>query len=250
MRGRPDREDYFCIGLVVFFLSVTWFGYSYQVCGSASARCLFDGMKEWQTLFAGLLAMAAAIVTVMQLRKQIRQSEDALRHERDRRAFSHRAMLPLLLSDICDFVESDNQKLKVAIADKSVPTPIEWPNTINDQLETLRSVIEFEDQNKEISESLRNLISQLQVYRARRRPKSIRPVTALEGLDRLRDAAEIYISASSLFEYARGEQFRRKSPRKDLFEALRSLGYWDGIHDEVYNYLGQLYPDPEIQDKL
>lgn len=242
MRGRPDREDYFCVGLIVTVFTSLWLAYSYQACGPASARCLFDGLKEWQTLIAGLLATLAAAVTVFQVRRQMRQSETALFHERERRAFAHRAMLPLLLSDICDFVESDNQKLKIAIANKSQPDSIEWPTNISEQLETLRSVVEFDDQNKEVTDRLRTLISQLQVYRARRRPKSIRPVSALEGLDRLRDAVEIYVSASSLFSYARGEQFRQKSSRDDFFETLRSLGYWDGIDDDVYSYLEKFCP--------
>jgi hypothetical protein len=241
-RGRPDREDCVIVAILICIISVFWFSYAYQTCSPALNQCMWEGIKEWQTLIAGILATGAAAITVLQVGRQIRQNESALRHQRQRRASSHRAMLPLILSDICDFIETDNIKLKVAISTRTMPDQLEWPESLSVQFETLREVWEFDDENQMHANNIRILISQIQVYRSRRRPKNFRSVAKLEGLDRLRDAAEIYVSASALFDYARGEHHRRKSQRDDFFQTIRTLGYWDGIDAEVYEYFEILYP--------
>lgn len=62
VRTRPDREDYAFILILVGVLSLFWFAYAYQACGVVVARCMFNGLKDWQTLLTGILTLIGAIV--------------------------------------------------------------------------------------------------------------------------------------------------------------------------------------------
>src|SRR5688572_15153227 len=62
-------------------------------------RCGIDWLNTWQTLFGGILAIAAAAFAIGQTE----------RHESRRRQSRHaaaRATLPLTLSGICDYATS------------------------------------------------------------------------------------------------------------------------------------------------
>jgi hypothetical protein len=60
---------------------------------------------QWQTLFAGLLALVAAIVSVKYLRKQINQTEQLEAKRRARKLAAIRASGPLALAAIADYAE-------------------------------------------------------------------------------------------------------------------------------------------------
>ena len=62
MRSRPDREDYAFITVIVVIAATLWFAYSYQACGPAQLRCVFDGLKEWQDLIGGIMTVVAAFI--------------------------------------------------------------------------------------------------------------------------------------------------------------------------------------------
>lgn len=61
MRKRPDREDYFSIGVVIFLITLLWGAYSYQYC-DVNPSCGLDSFKEWQSFFGALMTIVAALI--------------------------------------------------------------------------------------------------------------------------------------------------------------------------------------------
>jgi hypothetical protein len=204
---------------------------------------LIVSVYHWQTLITGLLAAIAAIATIARIGDQIDEDKRKTAHERERKAMSHRALLPLVLADICDFVETDNAKLKAALKTSTRPARLVWPESITNQLETIRIIIEYDDTNSVESNRLRILLTQLQIYRSRRRPSAIGLVSAYDTINRIKDAAEIYVAASELFEYGRGDNFRRHSARDEILRTLRLLGYYEEIDEDVYSHFEKIYPE-------
>ena len=68
-------------------------------------------LKEWQTLVAGLLALAAAIIAWRQLNFQRQESES----RRRRREMAYRAVLPVDLATFMDYLEDCYEAAVIAL---------------------------------------------------------------------------------------------------------------------------------------
>lgn len=145
-----------------------------------SARCrthFFDylgdavwlvNLKEWQTLFAGLMAIGAASIGAYFINRQIQQTE---RHEQERRQrllAAERAMMPMALSALMDFMVQSNRCLvelsneivegilpKEATLPSMPPPPMEGASSLQ-RMVTASSALEGDPYAK--------LLSRLQVF--------------------------------------------------------------------------------------
>lgn len=177
---------------------------------------LFAWLRDWQTLAAGVLALAAAAITAFYLRKQIGQSELQERARIRRRHFAVRSILPLALSALTDYAEGSAKTLIAVLGHakgKMIPRGslvIEVPETPVSAIETLREMIEFSDDYT--GSYLASLIAQIQVQRSRlvdlreylAPSASSRAIVAVVDVEiYIFDAAVIHAVASQFFRYAR-----------------------------------------------
>lgn len=177
---------------------------------------------DYQTLITGLLALAAAIITVViargQLRAQRQQLQDARNQvvrDRAARLRAARASLPAVLSAICDYAEATGRALQ-----KVWPTAaLLYPEDVNPltahlitvriepfpsvTLQSLERVVELTD-NEVIAERIESILREAQVLGARTRKLATGDEIGTNLLSAyILQAASIYARAESLFEYAR-----------------------------------------------
>ncbi|MFC3080122.1 hypothetical protein ACFODL_18625 [Phenylobacterium terrae] len=174
-------------------------------------------LKDWQTLVGGVLAIVAAVVGGSFV---YNQTAVARRQEKERVTRHHaaaRAVLPLALSGMVEYVEQATVELEALRATAAghrvrggtVP-PFAAPKLDAEIIGALRDVIE--GASKEIGERVAQVIRDFQVLDANLRtiPKRVTPFhTSLTTFDldsyQLR-TAEVFARCNDLFAYARGEE--------------------------------------------
>ncbi len=238
MKGRPDREDYIFFTVILTVIGSLWFAYVYQVCGQYSGRCIFNELKEWQTLLTGVLATLAAAVSIWYLHQQITVSAQLSRHERQRSAEAYRAMLSMGLADLCDLLDHDFDTVYGAFKSRTSMSRLEWPEHVSRGFEIVRKAIEFEDENETARNQLKLLVRDTQTYRSRRRD-----LANSSSYDRLLDCTRLYGLASDLFDYSREQKFEPRSPKKRIFGTLHLKGLVDPDDDPaLFKLLSKSYP--------
>lgn len=242
MRTRPDREDYAFVIIILGTLSLLWFAYAYQACGVVDTRCILDGLKEWQNLIAGVLATAAAGISVWYIRKQITQQDQRARYERARRIESYKPMLSLALSEVCEMALKDGNSLLAAKRQSEDPPELQWSPLLSQQLEVIRLAIEFEDDSEVIRETLNQLVHDTQIHRARRRAAH-----ETNFKDHVIQCAIIYGRASDLFSYSRKElQYPSRKNTDYIRSYLFAIKIFTAAQEpELTEYLTQRFPNIE-----
>jgi len=169
-------------------------------------ECIVVWIYRHETLTTGILALIAAFATVCVVRCQIQQTERLHKVELKRRHSAARAVLPLVLSQICGYATA-SITYAMALRDTKFPGPV--PIVSNDAINVLRDVIETADE--EIAASFRSLLSQLQVQAA-----MLRDLAPFQGklvefdfeesvLDVILDSTRLYVHVSNFFDYSRFE---------------------------------------------
>jgi hypothetical protein len=212
--------------------------------------CIVAFLDKWQTLITGLLALLAAIPTIILLHKQINVSE---RHERTRRKTTEaasRAVLPLTLSTIIDYAEQSSNTLHTLYQNREgevIPErvrAIDIPIVPESAIDSLQSMIEAST-NPEIAKVIAKIIGKIQIQNSRIRSvihqeQAIRPdhimlVTAKNIEGYVIDSAIIRTLAESLFAYAR---FESEAPEEvnwdNVSRSLRLLNWVEHIHTDLY----------------
>lgn len=213
-------------------------------------------LSDFQTLLTGAAAVAAAFVSVREVRRQIRKADQVarrqLQHEKDMEAarvsakeVAARSVLPLALSDISDYSEACSRSLENVLSqcvNRRLPTTASipaWPEFPMGAIDVLREVIEHSSGYSR--QSCANLVGTLQVHRSRlhglqRNVNKPGHITLSLNIERyIVDTAEIYAQASALYEYARRPELERPATVsfKDVGTALKLLSVDPLIEDQL-----------------
>jgi hypothetical protein len=156
---------------------------------------IYEFLKEWQTLLGALIALAAAIWTIIVMRSHA--VRDDVRHKNlmHRREMAARAQMPDALSEVSAYSKSVGRYL----TNQTEEVPSEPTAAIT----TLKHVIEHIDDKA--AQRVFDLVSWYQVQRARtvgRTPIQIEPQRS-EGFY---DIVLLQAYTNSLFEYARNQE--------------------------------------------
>lgn len=208
---------------------------------------LLCSIYNWQTLIAGLLAIAFAGLTIRQVRKQIslqqRQLDnDEKRHEaaRQAKALVAKAQLPDALSSIGGYASNCFRFVWEQHGDQ--------PQLPTEAIQTLKNVLEYVESGpaREIFE----LVNFYQVHNARLFRGH--HVPANQRLDRMLDIVRLRALTDRLYEY--GREFPAAAPeveigRDEMNTALRAcvgIGQYFSNQDhyvELVAEITQRYPD-------
>lgn len=184
-----------------------------QVCAVALAP-VTDAAFRWQSLLGAVFALLAAMYSAWFVLRQIQQSDQHEAARLARRRRSQRALMPLVMSQICDFAEVSadrlTQALSVALRHEQGHADridLEAPRLDAGVFKDITAMIEAAHDDE--ADPYIELLSELQVHLARwrgiandqgrRRDKLL--VRSIE--EELVDAAEIYARASNLLASAR-----------------------------------------------
>lgn len=188
-------------------------------------QAVYDFILAWQTLIGSLLALGAALWTVLAMHDQARGDETRHKNELERKRMAARARMPDALSEMSAYVRSAGRSL--VIQEKKPLPPVA-------ALTTLKDVIEHIDTKQ--AEQTFELVSWYQVQHSRLtgsdRPKKI------ERDEMLYDLALLQTQINRLFDYARNEpeQKRPEKPsRQEMAGSLKNavtVEVWAMKHDE------------------
>ncbi|HWQ86362.1 hypothetical protein [Brevundimonas sp.] len=213
---------------------------------------LFLWVRDWETIFAGALALAAALIAAVFIQRQIRQVED----RRERRYLAVRATMPLTLSRLCNYADACVQLLLPFSRKKAngghfedVAAPaFELPAVPADIITDLRDMIEA--CSPEQACPLVELLKVLQVQMSRLRSLHADlagPKRKIVGdsyfLMVMLDSADLYARASNLFDFARAEdwttegRFAEHLSASEIRSALFSMSVRDDNAPELYRHI-------------
>lgn len=222
------------------------FGAALLVAMGCGLSSFVDFLDKWQTFLAGALATGAALLTVSQIRAQIRQANEARQDEIRRQNDAARAVLPFTLSMISDYGEESMQALGAAIRERALGPPNTLtavpglPNLPAGILDAMRDNVEAAD--PALVDEIAALLQWLQIQHSRLRDlregtlvSSRVPIITQHWLqDRAIDAAELLVRTDRLYPYARrephhtraieGSEVESKLVRFDLYDLARG---WD-----------------------
>lgn len=208
-----------------------------------------ETLYRWQTLVAGLIAVAAALVggafVFNQTRESRRQHDTLLA----RRHAAARSVLPLALSRLVDYAEEAAHALEAlrstAVGQRvrgHAGVPFTVPSFESVSIERLRDTIE--SASDEVGDRISRVISDVQVLDSRLRgfPSKLLPgsssIIAVHNIDDyILNAATIYARCFELFAYARRETDAAPSTfpsAGSLCAALRLLGFDELTHDNIF----------------
>jgi len=164
---------------------------------------------EYQTLVAGILALASAIVAAILLHQQTRQARHIELDRKEGQREAARTWLSLHLSIILRYAETTGQDLWTLIgASKSgkIPSGTTIPDFLPIPMDSARAVREFAQfATKDEARYIALLFASIQVLDANVR--SLKTSTASHYLDNLEShliyAGEVYARAEALLDYAR-----------------------------------------------
>lgn len=171
-------------------------------------------LMAWQTLYAGVIAGVAAVATISVILLQIWASDELERKRLRRRNEAIRAVLPLSLTQICDYAAICAQAHAMVLIEidrdpEKDRDPIipDLPQGLDDRM------IEFiESSDEATAKAFQKFLAILQIQhtRSRAQPEQVGSrITKARGkyyhLNRISDAADVYAMASSFFRYARGK---------------------------------------------
>lgn len=217
----------------------------------------YDFAKDWQTLIAGLMALAAAFIGGRYINRQVIASNDQEQRRWDAKLAAARAVLPLTLSSICEYTQRCAEVLKEIYAARDnglIPTTTvvpPLPSVPEQAISGLKEMVETGP--KEIVRRLAKLIKEIQIQDARLHDLAVNLVednrlhiivteTNIETY--IIEAAEIYALAASFFGYARQET--EAAPldigRERISGALHYFTIYDHDYPEVYRMLDILWP--------
>lgn len=223
---------------------------------------LFLWVSERETLVSGFMAVGAASVGAYLLNQQVRLADRQERDRSDRAYRAARAMGPLVLSEICDFAEQTAEQwllLKshlslVDLAPNHPPIVLSFSRISPSSLDDIRKIVQFAPLGE--SEYYAILIRNIQVRIARSRDASRyandeqRRPDNFYIVGEIVELAELYASASALFDFARDEGSLPESPVPtggQVRSALRLLGLHGGFDEDVWQAFARRYPMPEDQ---
>ncbi|MGE3868431.1 MAG: hypothetical protein AB7F51_02830 [Pseudorhodoplanes sp.] len=191
---------------------------------------------QWQTLIAGVLALIAAIWTIFQINKQIRQTEKLETDKRYSENNAARAVLPLALSQLTQYCREAIQFLdarRIGVIGARIPPEIQLPRIEDDIVAILRESVRFADGDK--VKQLSTVLAMLQILSSRLEGvvegRTGRTVSDISARDNILYAADIHSKIDALYEYGReGADLNDRASTDELRKALRSAGIYSDDH--------------------
>ncbi|WJR68137.1 hypothetical protein QTA58_05095 [Neorhizobium sp. CSC1952] len=242
-------------GLLVFAVGrEVMFVFRLRVAGEVIGDALSAvGSLSWvdTTLVTGLAAVTAAALSIRAVKDQIRASDAAVQRQiehgvlveknrRDAKRAAARATLPIYLSIICDYAETNGRSLYSLVRQcvdwtlpRSVPLP-EFPEIPFEAATALRELVELSDASERVF--LGSLLGEMQVQSSRlrglERDRSAGIVAQHNLESYLADSVEIYARASELFDFGRDPNAKIPDSLSEnaIGTGLHVMGVWD---DEI-----------------
>ena len=210
----------------------------------AGVTALADALQPWQTLMTGAFALIAAAVAGGYVLLQVSLAEQQETGRILRRHRAQTAVMPLVLSSVCDYVEQSVEAYRYAYGLKAAGQAltrdrfldVDFPELSPGVAAGLRDMIEASPEAEQVSGYV-ELLSDLQTHAARWRGfrsdlgkdddgPSLRSI----GTE-IAEAAAIYALASNLFDQVRPASQARGSGRAPA-TTVRALVLL-GIHENV-----------------
>lgn len=224
---------------------------------------LFQWVKDPEALVAAMLAVGAAAVGAYYLQRQILQAEQLSRRNRKREHRAARAMLPLALSEVCDFaqghivqwisVDDHGRRVEQAQRFEEVPNiELRFPRVSQESLSTFRDVIQSAPSGA--SAHFEDILSEIQVAIARSRRAEatvndqMRRAGRVEIFGQVIELAQLYAKATGLLDYARREgplPAEIEPTQREVRTALRSMGWWEPSGPLVWEAFDRRYPEDQ-----
>lgn len=196
---------------------------------------------RWQTFIGAVVALIAAGIGAWFLNKQITTARRIEEEKRRLRRTAIRAILPLSLSELCDYAMRCSEKLTFLheacedeILDRHSEIDRTFPSLPKDVSTTFRDFIECADE--EHARPLIDILSKIQVQSARFREIELNPPNApmvmkLNIESYIVENAELYARAAAVFDYARfrAETCKFGDQKNSILSTLRIFRYADDL---------------------
>lgn len=178
------------------------------------SQCWF----EWQGLLSGILAVGAAVVSILFLKRQIAQTSDLHKDELARRHNAVRSVVPVALSAISEYCNAVVDCIATAVEDRQDVfeaafndamhgrlqqksfEPVQFPS---DVISTMQLFVETLTRSADVRH-MAELLSSLQILQSRFKDFDLTQVAVERGLHSLLlDASKVRLLSDSVFNYAR-----------------------------------------------
>lgn len=212
-------------------------------------------VKDYQALIAGILAVVGAAFTVFFMKAQIEQQDNHADDIRRRKSRAARSVMPLALSAIVEYARNTadvalrllpyarGTYTRGSASEESMHN-FAVPNLPQDIIITLKECIEFADDAN--ADRIADLLGDLQVHISRLSGHINRlPSVSRDTIERdIIDAAKIYASAGTLFNYARRETDDppESVSLSEMQTSLRQCGIDVSAFPEIYTTVQRSYP--------
>ncbi|WP_312813076.1 hypothetical protein [Brevundimonas sp.] len=187
--------------------------------GHLESLILFTWVNEWETILAGMLALAAAVIGAIYLRKQIRLSEQQENYRLELKYRAEKAAMPHVLSSLCEYANESALKYYHCLASFQINRRPDI-NRIRDTNRPALDPVVIESIKKfisvspaDIAQPFVNILADLQVHETRWRgfESSLRANSNRMLLSMARyniigeicEAGELYANATELFPLVR-----------------------------------------------
>lgn len=165
-----------------------------------ACNSIWCGLKEWQTLISGVLALIAAYLTISPMRRQMKQLQEV-----------ERLLLPFSSSEICDYA-TQSAKLFLDLIDFENGTILPVTDTIEIPALPAKAIDNLQKFSSsapsEMAHATHKLIGKLQVHHARQ-TKQLAEIRKGDDINRgtldelVIHAITIYCMTYPLFRYGR-----------------------------------------------
>ncbi|MCI0552512.1 MAG: hypothetical protein L0287_16300 [Anaerolineae bacterium] len=214
--------------------------------------CVLDGVKQWQTLAAGLLALIGAFITVGVMIRGINSRRKEIEEQRRRRLMACRAAMPADLSSIIEYTHDcalvSGTAIRILRGDEDSRT-LPYPSLPARVVKNLQQLIEqLDDRNANL---IADMLSCYQIQYARlsgelsyfNTPHRLgrERIIAEHNIEyTLRKTIELFLLAESMFKFARREEPNIPQPKFTQGNVQNALGVLD-LRDVISSdYLDQL----------
>jgi hypothetical protein len=172
----------------------------------------YNFTKDWQTLIAALIALAAAVWTIREMRRQSQMDDQRHKDTIRRKKKAARARMPNALSEVCAYARESGLYLTQRRTD--------LPSAPTRAIITLQEAIEYIDDSA--AERVFELVSWYQVQSTR--ISGNHDIT--NNSEHYYDATLLHAYANSLFQYARDEVSEvnaNSPPQKEMDTAMKNV---------------------------
>ncbi len=233
--------------------------------GTDLYKIVTDFLWNWQTLIAGLTALAGALYTVGAIRDQIQLARDQEEDRRERKQFADRTAMPSALAELIEYAKACLNLQKALLQYKTAPLQLttkvtlfgfvdEIPDFPTSQVSTLQLCLETTDRDKRepIAEIVRRL--QIQHYRLDHTVRRLAPVqndgtrwiiTVEDIANDMVDTIDLLERANNIIPYARGLE---PAPPEGLsLSQVQGAANFNGVDQRdypiVHNVIRNRYSD-------